>query len=250
MNSHCRGTRLADGIAKTLVITSLWTHVHCVIVVQPRIALLSEYRFGGGLTKTLDVTVFSNLSTFYINNNTKTTLTTIITLFNNTTTPVTVTDGCFVTTSEVSRANRKRGHILRLAVYLWLSRIDERLPSHVQRVYAHELSIKTLKDLQPQLCRSMDALLVDIEQKEDIQVNYTRSSSHGSGRSRRHQHAPASLDAVDHTPSHSRSCLICKAAGRTSEGHDVAGCWYVSKYEKNEVARMFRENEEVGSGDE
>ena len=92
---------------------------------------------------------------------------------------------------------------------------------------------------------------MDIEQKENIQVNYTRSSSHGSGRSRRHQRAPASLDVADHTPpSHSRSCLVRKAAGRTSEGHDVAGCWYISKYEKKEMAKMFRENEEVGSGDE
>ena len=35
----------------------------------------------------------------------------------------------------------------RLAVYLWLDLIDQRLPAYVARVYAHDLQTKTLKDI-------------------------------------------------------------------------------------------------------
>ena len=35
----------------------------------------------------------------------------------------------------------------RLAVHLWLTLIDERLPAHVSRVYAHDLQTKTIKEI-------------------------------------------------------------------------------------------------------
>ena len=49
----------------------------------------------------------------------------------------------------------------RLGVYLWLAKIDERLPAFVGRIYAHDLQSKSLKDIQPQLAASMDSLLTD-----------------------------------------------------------------------------------------
>ena len=39
----------------------------------------------------------------------------------------------------------------RLAVYLWLTLIDQRLPAYVVRVFLHDLQRKTLKDIQPVL---------------------------------------------------------------------------------------------------
>ena len=36
----------------------------------------------------------------------------------------------------------------RLAVYLWITAIDPRLPAYISRVYAHDLQSKRLKDLQ------------------------------------------------------------------------------------------------------
>ena len=64
----------------------------------------------------------------------------------------------------------------RLAVYLWLTLIDERLPAYVSRVYAHNLQSQTLKDIQPQLAVDMDQLLLELNAQEDINVNYSRAS--------------------------------------------------------------------------
>ena len=59
----------------------------------------------------------------------------------------------------------------RLAVYLWLTSIDKRLPS---RIYAHDLQSKTLKDLQPQIAEAMDSLLTEINTQEDVRIQYAR----------------------------------------------------------------------------
>ena len=47
----------------------------------------------------------------------------------------------------------------RLAVFLWLYYIDERLPMYVSRVYSHDLQRISLKDLQPTLSQNMSSLL-------------------------------------------------------------------------------------------
>ena len=56
----------------------------------------------------------------------------------------------------------------RLEVYLWLSLIDKRLPAYIAQVYAHDLSSKSLKDIQPQLLQSMDALLAELLAQNEI----------------------------------------------------------------------------------
>ena len=64
----------------------------------------------------------------------------------------------------------------RLAVFFWLNLIDERLSNYVARIYAHELSTKSLRDIQPQLSQSMDSLLAELAAQSEIQVHFTRSS--------------------------------------------------------------------------
>ena len=56
----------------------------------------------------------------------------------------------------------------RLGVYLWLTKIDERLPAFVGRIYAHDLQSKSLKDIQPQLAASMDSLLTDLAVQDEV----------------------------------------------------------------------------------
>ena len=131
-------------------------------------------------------------------------------------------DGAAITADENISPTTER-----LAVYLWLARIDERLPSHVQRVYAHELSMKTLKDLQPQLSRSMDALLSDIATQQDIQVHYTRSSFSGTNNNnQRRQFRPnqqrsntASRSQRPSSSSSNKICSLCKAVGGPRPHH-------------------------------
>lgn len=48
----------------------------------------------------------------------------------------------------------------RLAVYLWLHFIDDRLPMYVARVYAHDLQTKSLKDMQPIISQSSTKCLL------------------------------------------------------------------------------------------
>ena len=58
-----------------------------------------------------------------------------------------------------------------------LTLIDTRLLAYVARVYAHDLQTKSLKDIQPQLCDTMDSLLVDMSVQDDISVSYSRTSN-------------------------------------------------------------------------
>lgn len=54
----------------------------------------------------------------------------------------------------------------RLAVLRWMELIHPRIPSLVQRTFARELHRATLKDLQPQICVSLDSFLEEIRNDE------------------------------------------------------------------------------------
>ena len=120
----------------------------------------------------------------------------------------------------------------RLAVYLWLQLIDDRLPAYVARVYAHELQMKTLKDIQPMLSQSMDSLLAEISCQEEVRVHYAKSGfSQKSSRSKFQQAK---------RKSNVKGCSICKAAGRPSDNHDITACWFLSKMEKMEIGKALQ----------
>ena len=139
-------------------------------------------------------------------------------------------NGAAVTVDEVMSPTTER-----LAVFLWLTLIDERLPSYVARVYAHDLASKSLKDIQPYLSRSMDALLADLTAQNEIQVHYSRSSN--NRQSNRRSSAPRGTQQQKQS---SKTCSLCKAANRTYKGHDIASCWFLSKFEKLEMAKTLR----------
>ena len=141
-------------------------------------------------------------------------------------------NGAAVATDEVMSPTTER-----LAVYLWLTLIDERLPSYVARVYAHDLSTKSLKDIQPHISRSMDALLADLTAQSEIQVHYSRSTNN---RQTRRFSNPRGTQMPKQSSNSSKSCSLCKAANRTHKGHDIASCWFLSKFEKLEMAKALR----------
>ena len=80
-------------------------------------------------------------------------------------------DGAAVTVNEEMSPT-----VERLAVFLWLNLIDSRLPSHVSRVYAHDLQSKSLKEIQPQICDAMNSLLAEMNTQDEVSVNLARSS--------------------------------------------------------------------------
>ena len=122
----------------------------------------------------------------------------------------------------------------RLAVYLWLMLIDERLPSYISRVYAHDLGTKTIKELQPQIVNNMESLLQEINAQEDIQVQFSRSS-HPRPRSFVSKH----FNKTDQSKS-GKTCFICKTAGRPFQGHDTSSCWYISKMDKLSLSKALK----------
>ena len=99
----------------------------------------------------------------------------------------------------------------RLAVYIWLQHIYQRLPSHISRIYSHELQTMTLKDLQPRISESMDTILQDINAQEDARVMRMNSEYRNPRRVRRN----------DANSAESKMCILCKTAGRNHIGHDI-----------------------------
>ena len=73
----------------------------------------------------------------------------------------------------------------RLAVYLWLHSIDQRLPGYVARIYAHDLQSKTLKDIQPQLSQCMDSILAELAAQTDVQIHFANNNNFQKYRSKR-----------------------------------------------------------------
>ena len=159
-------------------------------------------------------------------------------------------DGAAITANEEMSPSCER-----LLVYLWLVLIDDRLPAYVSRVYAHDLQSRSLKDVQPQICQAMDSLLAELNAQEEIQVN--RSFQRGRSapfrprrQSQQQQQQQQPLQRFDsqqrpnnQQPSSSnkpKSCVLCRSAGRSHTGHDLAGCWFLSKFDKLEISRTLQ----------
>ena len=122
----------------------------------------------------------------------------------------------------------------RLAVYMWLTLIDERLPAHVSRVYAHDLQSKTIKEIQPQLAEAMDCLLSDLSVQDEIAINYTNSRRPKQRGQSFQRHDQRSFNPKGFNSN--KSCILCKSAGRNHYGHDIAGCHFLSRFEKMRIA--------------
>ena len=161
-----------------------------------------------------------------------------------------VHDGAAVTAIEDMSPSCER-----LLVYLWLVLIDERLPAYVSRVYAHDLQAKSLKDVQPQICQAMDSLLSELNAQEDIRVNRSFPSRNRNSPAPRRpptqspQQPPPGRPQSQTSYRQQKSCLLCKSAGRPHVGHDIAGCWFLSKFDKLEMSRTFQVNTDFDEED-
>ena len=153
-------------------------------------------------------------------------------------------DGAAPTTNEEMTPT-----VERLAVYIWLTLIDSRLPAYIARVYAHDLQSKSLKDIQPRICDAMDSLLAEMVAQDDISVNYSRSTN--QRRPRRFNNNNNTNNATSSTPNRTpasnkgqKQCILCKTAGRSYLGHDISSCWFISKFEKMDIVTAFQLNTE------
>jgi len=146
---------------------------------------------------------------------------------------LTVSSGLTFDGEEVSEDEELSPTAERLGVYLWLTKIDERLPSFVGRIYAHDLQTKSLKDIQPQLAASMDSLLADLAVQDEVKINFFRSRHtqksrpsyskyNNTDKPRLYTDRPSNLKAAQ------KSCLFCKSAGRNPSSHNTSECWFIS----------------------
>ena len=153
-----------------------------------------------------------------------------------------VHDGAAVTQNEEMSPSCER-----LIVYLWLNLIDKRLPAYVSRIYAHDLQSKSLKDVQPHICQALDSLLAELDAQEDIQVNrsFQRTRTPPVRQRQQQQQQPFNPQRHDNnrqqnSTNKQKSCTLCKLSGRPHAGHDIAGCWFLSRFDKLEITRALR----------
>lgn len=145
-------------------------------------------------------------------------------------------DGAVFNTNEEMSPSTER-----LAVFLWLHFIDERLPMYVSRVYAHDLQSKSLKDMQPIISQNMECLLLELAAQEDIKLSYSSSSNRRS-----HQRfAPRPSTSANNFRNrkqlnNSKSCVFCKACKKPYTGHDVSTCWALARFNKSEIVDALR----------
>ena len=125
-------------------------------------------------------------------------------------------DGEAVSEDEVMSPTTER-----LAVYFWLSSIDNRLPMYV-----------SIKDLQPQICQNMESLLIELSTQEEIKINYSRIKNN------RFRNSTQRERSNSHT-SPQKTCAFCRACKKSYIGHDISSCWQLSKFDRSEFAKAF-----------
>ena len=81
----------------------------------------------------------------------------------------------------------------------------------------------------------MDSLLAEISTQEDTQVHYAHSNYN---RSRQFPLKSNKLASSRQSPT--KCCTTCKASERKQQGHNVAECWFLSKFEKLEIAKALQ----------
>ena len=125
----------------------------------------------------------------------------------------------------------------RLAVFLWLHFIDERLPDYVSRVYAKDLQYHSIKDLQPQISMNMKSILDDLNTQEDIKIQFSAGRTNWSNSTFSRKQGRS---APRFNKRKQKICAYCKAINRSSfTGHDVKTCWIIPKEDKAELIKAF-----------
>ena len=101
----------------------------------------------------------------------------------------------------------------------------------------------------------MDSLLAELSAQDEIQIQYTRSSynrgssynSNNNNKNSTNSNRNSRISSPSYPPPRNstrrpttKSCSLCKAAGRSHQGHDIADCWYLSRSEKLQIAKTLQ----------
>ena len=82
----------------------------------------------------------------------------------------------------------------------------------------------------------MDFILAELSAQEEIQIQYTKSKyQFSSGRTNNKQPPRKQSSSKPN-----KTCSLCKAANQQYTGHNINDCWFLSKFEKMEIAKAFQ----------
>ena len=96
-------------------------------------------------------------------------------------------------------------------VYLWLQLINPGLPLLVKQRYGAELRNRSLASVKPEISQALASLQDELRTIEDTRVVHT-----GDGFNYNHKVATSNRRQSVRR----KSCVLCKAAGRTFNSHD------------------------------
>ena len=108
-------------------------------------------------------------------------------------------------------------------VYLWLQLINPGLPLLVKQRYGAELRNRSYASLKPEISQALASFQDELRTIED-----TRAMRIGDGfKDNRKVVTSSRRLSVPH-----RSCVLCKAAGRMFNSHDLIDCRYLPQSDK------------------
>ena len=113
----------------------------------------------------------------------------------------------------------------RMIVLRWMKLIDSRLPSMKLRYFSHELKLRTLKDLQPQISDAIPDLLAQLNNEESVNIGYVNNR-----KPKRSKFQPRS-----NKKSKRPKCMLCVEAGNSQTRHSILDCPQLSRTEKDEI---------------
>ena len=147
-------------------------------------------------------------------------------------------DSAKVTTNEDMSPTLERWAVLH-----WMHLIHPGLPALVQRSFAYDLQRMTLKDLQPQICDSIQDFLQTLKD-EDVKVARMNSRvpfrSQGKPQAQRNPRYGSTGSKFRPPRPPKKECRVCKSEGRQHFGHNISECDYISKGERRDLLRACR----------
>ena len=124
-------------------------------------------------------------------------------------------------------------------VVLWLQMIHPGLPLLVKQRYGTELRNQSLASLKPEISIALGSLLDELRSIEDSKV--MRSAAHGA--------FPGKTVQFSERRAQSKSCILCKTAGRTYNNHTLPECRFISQADRRGRQSRLVSTDVVGDSD-
>ena len=130
-----------------------------------------------------------------------------------------------------------------LIVLHWLKLTHPDLPRLVKQRYGTELRSKTLASIKPEISQAMDSLLEEVRSNEEAKI--MRAGGYLTSKSLQRKYHDQSFAAKDSKQITSKSCPICKQAGRQDYKHYLSKCKFLPTRDKEFMSK----NRQVAAAD-